>query len=109
MEGTSWLTGVSGLFPESYTQLTAESDAWTLHKKIALNQLATLDTKISQKKESKPSTSDSEAHHVTSTTDETKFTIEAEQPDEKEVIVGKKLYENVLELKEQASEDEVRN
>ncbi|KAL5015785.1 hypothetical protein ScPMuIL_005374 [Solemya velum] len=36
--GTSWLTGNIGLFPSYYTQRTAETWTWTLHRSLPLSE-----------------------------------------------------------------------
>jgi len=35
-QGTSWMTGCSGIFPVSHTEVAVDTDTWTVHKKFML-------------------------------------------------------------------------
>ena len=38
-KGTSSLTGVSGMFPGSYSERTAETETWTMHRYVIITTI----------------------------------------------------------------------
>ncbi|KAL1501869.1 hypothetical protein ABEB36_007112 [Hypothenemus hampei] len=107
VEGTSWLTGLTGLFPESYTERTAESDAWTLHKKVPINSITPdMATKNSEVQSVVSTTSDYVyGQHSVLNNEEVKMPPPPGVPDVECDPFKENFYENMIDIRRQEDKE----